>query len=60
MLDVLKKCFPARMETNEWQSKLKQMIPSYGQSLAKDAELCRKTRKQTAEILGLVYRMENL
>jgi peptide/nickel transport system permease protein len=44
------------METNEWQSKLKQMIPSYGQSLAKDAELCRKTRKQTAEILGLVYR----
>ena len=53
MLDLLKKCFKEQVETPEWQSKLKTMIPSYGQSLASDADLCEKVRKRTTEILKL-------
>lgn len=53
MLDVLKKCFQEELQTPEWQAKLKQMIPSYGQSLAKDPELCRKIRQWTSASLHL-------
>lgn len=53
MLDVIKKCFPHQMESAKWQSKLKEMIPAYGQSLADNHELCRTTRKKSAEVLGL-------
>lgn len=53
MLDLLRRCFKDKVETNEWQSKLRQMITSYGQSLASNAELCMKTRARTSEILGL-------
>jgi hypothetical protein len=31
------------------------MIPSYGQSLASNAELCMKVRAQTSEVLGLKF-----
>ncbi len=54
MLDVLSKCFPEAVATPKWQKKLTKLIPSYGQSIAKDAELCRKTRARTSEILKLV------
>lgn len=53
MLDVLAKCFPQAVASVKWQKKLVQLIPSYGQSIARDAELCKKTRKRTAEILKL-------
>jgi malate dehydrogenase (quinone) len=54
MLDLLKRCFASQLYTHEWQTKLKEMIPSYGQSLAEDAELCEATRARTSEVLGLV------
>ena len=55
MLDVLKKCFKTKINSPEWQSKLKQLIPSYGQLLSQNEELCYKTRKQSATQLGLSY-----
>jgi malate dehydrogenase (quinone) len=55
MLDLLKRCFPEKANTNEWQTKLKQMIPSYGRSLATDAKLCAEVRKRTSEILKLQF-----
>ncbi len=55
MLDLLKRCFKNKFSTNEWQAKLKQMIPSYGQSLASNAELCMKVRARTSEVLGLKF-----
>lgn len=55
MLDLLKRCFKNKVDRNEWQAKLKQMIPSYGQSLASNAELCLKVRAQTSEVLGLKF-----
>ena len=53
MLDLLEKCFPSDMETQEWQDLIKEMIPSYGQSLADSRELCLPTRERTTMILKL-------
>lgn len=51
MLDVLKKCFPDQMETAAWHEKLVEIIPSYGQSLANDGNLCRKVRNRCQKTL---------
>ncbi|MFC6099291.1 malate:quinone oxidoreductase [Olivibacter domesticus] len=53
MIKLLQKCFPDRVKTEQWESKFKEMIPSYGQSLASNAELAYKTRSQSSEILKL-------
>ncbi len=53
MLDVLKHCFPEAMASKEWRDRLKEMIPSYGESLIKDGELCLQVRDRTTEILKL-------
>ncbi len=53
MLTLLNKCFPMQLKSNAWQIKLKVLIPSYGQSLAKDAVLLEKTRNETTRILKL-------
>ena len=53
MLDLLKECFPEEVASAEWQAKLKQMIPSYGLSLASDANLHEDITSQTHEALGL-------
>ena len=41
------------MKQADWKEKLQQLIPSFGQSLAKDAELTAKMRERSAAILGL-------
>lgn len=53
MLDLLKRCFGERMQSAEWQEQLKAMIPSYGQSLHGDADLCAHTRAWTGKVLRL-------
>ena len=54
MVQLIERCFKDKAKTEAWQSKLKQMIPSYGQSLAKDAELSNATRERTSKALGLL------
>ncbi|MDY8022204.1 malate:quinone oxidoreductase [Paenibacillus polymyxa] len=51
MLEVLEKCFPQHME--EWEPKIKEMIPSYGVSLAENPELFQEIHDSTTEVLGL-------
>ena len=53
MIILLHRCFPEKMESAAWQQKLMAMIPSYGQSLAKDPVLLRRVRTWTSEVLGL-------
>jgi len=53
MLQVIERGFPERLKTAGWSSKLKQMIPSYGQSLIENAALCRQVRAETAAVLNL-------
>lgn len=54
MIDLIKKCFKSQAETPEWQAKLKEMIPSYGQKLNDDAALLEQIRTYTSETLKLV------
>ncbi|MFC2949445.1 malate:quinone oxidoreductase [Virgibacillus sediminis] len=51
MLEVLAKCYPQHME--EWEPKIKEMIPSYGKSLVENPELHQEIHAVTAETLGL-------
>ncbi len=53
MLDVLSQCFPDDYQSAPWQKKLKEMIPSFGESLIQDGDLCRRTRSMTTQILNL-------
>lgn len=53
MIELLDKCFPEKMKSEAWQNKLKNMIPSYGQSLCQNTELCDQVRKKTNEVLKL-------
>jgi malate dehydrogenase (quinone) len=52
MLEVLEKCFPQHMI--EWESKIKEMIPSYGISLSENQKLFEEIHNSTAQTLGLV------
>ena len=52
-ISVLEKCFKDELTANGWLPKLKEMIPSYGESLIEDAALTRKVRADTAAVLGL-------
>lgn len=54
MLDVLEKCFPENMQ-GKWKNKVVEMIPSYGQSLAKNPELTKAIREVSKKTLGLHY-----
>jgi len=53
MINLLERCFPEQLKTQEWQQKLRKMVPSFGQSLAEDGELCEKLRIQTTHALNL-------
>ncbi|MBC8053363.1 MAG: malate:quinone oxidoreductase [Sphingobacteriaceae bacterium] len=53
MLNLLGLCFKDRLQSQEWQNKLKVMIPSYGRVLADDQKLLDEVRNWTGEILGL-------
>ena len=53
MIELLKKCFPERAASNEYKQKLRQLIPTWGQSLNENETLCVETRKRTHKILQL-------
>ncbi|MER2035619.1 MULTISPECIES: malate dehydrogenase (quinone) [Mammaliicoccus] len=50
-LEVIEKNFPQYIES--WEPKIKEIIPSYGESLIEDTQLLQKIRKQTAKELQL-------
>lgn len=56
MLEVIEKCFPQYLK--EWEPKLKEMIPSYGQSLVKNPGLIRDIQTSTTAALGLNNRSQ--
>lgn len=53
MLGLLERCFPERFHAEACQARIKEIIPSYGRSLSRDAPLLAATRARTSEILGL-------
>ncbi len=55
MLTVLERTFKDRIKTPEWQAKLKQIVPSYGQKLNNDLELTNRIRAWSSERLQLEF-----
>jgi malate dehydrogenase (quinone) len=53
MLNVIKKCFPIQMQSDEWQQKVRQMIPSYGRPLIENPALCDEVGAWTSKVLQL-------
>ncbi len=53
MINVLERCFTGKIKEGAWASKLKEMIPSYGQSLINNPSLALELRAKTAKILNL-------
>ena len=53
MIGMLERCFKRESQSEAWKSKLKEMVPSFGQSLSKNEKQLEETRRRTSEILGL-------
>jgi malate dehydrogenase (quinone) len=53
MIQVIERCFAKKLKEGGWSGKLKEMIPSYGQSLVENAALCQRVRAETAAVLNI-------
>lgn len=53
MVDLIQRAFPEKLKQGTWLPKLKEMIPSYGQSLIDNTALCQRVRAETAELLKI-------
>jgi malate dehydrogenase (quinone) len=53
LLQVIERCFPEKLKTGGWSSRLREIIPSYGQSLIDNTDLCQQVRAETAAVLNL-------
>lgn len=53
MINILERCFGDRVASPEWQAKMKEMVPSYGQSLVENTDLLLEVRARTLETLKL-------
>lgn len=53
MLGLIQRCFPEQSKTAAWQAKLRELIPSYGCSLAQDTVLLTKVRSHANRVLAL-------
>ncbi len=53
MINVIDRCFSTQLNSGGWKAKLKEIIPSYGELLIDNVDLCRRVRAETAAVLGL-------
>jgi len=53
MLHVIEEAFAEKLKSGGWSAKLKEIIPSYGQSLIENAALCQQVRAETAAVLHI-------
>jgi malate dehydrogenase (quinone) len=56
MIEVIERCYKQRMKSAEWKNKMKEMIPSYGESLDDNVALLHEVRDRTLDTLGLEHR----
>jgi malate dehydrogenase (quinone) len=50
---VIERSFAGKLNLGGWLPKLKEIIPSHGQSLAGNAALCQRVRAETAAVLNI-------
>lgn len=53
MLHLLEKCFPEEYQSEAWQAKFKEMIPSFGMALNDNPEMAKQVRDQSSKTLKL-------
>jgi malate dehydrogenase (quinone) len=57
MINVIERCFPDKLKIEHkseiWHSRLKSLIPSYGESLIDDSQLLEQVRSRTLQVLNL-------
>ncbi|OIR05819.1 malate:quinone oxidoreductase [mine drainage metagenome] len=53
MIEVIERCFRQRMKSADWKHKMKEMIPSYGESLDENVRLLHQVRRRTLSTLRL-------
>jgi malate dehydrogenase (quinone) len=53
ILEIIEKCFPEQLATDEWQEKIRKMIPSYGISIVSHEDLFLSIRDDTVSTLKL-------
>jgi malate dehydrogenase (quinone) len=53
MLELIGDCFPEQMKTLPWRAKLKEMIPSFGDSLIENVDLAQRVSSWTRDVLAL-------
>ncbi len=53
MIEVVERCFKPRMKTAGWKSKMKEMVPSYSESLDENESLLREVRQRSLATLRL-------
>ncbi|TYL46756.1 malate dehydrogenase (quinone) [Marinomonas sp. IMCC 4694] len=53
MIGIMERCFKERFTTSDWQTKMKVMVPSYGESLVSNTDLLVSVRAHTLETLNL-------
>ncbi len=53
MVNIIERCFKERFNSEGWQARLCEMIPSYGHSLADDPALLKSIRERTLATLQL-------
>jgi len=53
MLDVIERCFADKIRSDDWQERMRLMVPSYGQSLVENEALLNEVRERTLTTLGL-------
>ena len=53
MMTLMKQCFPDKFASEQWQAKIREMVPSFGRKLAQDGALVEEVRARTTRILEL-------
>ncbi len=53
MINVIERCFSDKIKTEQWHSRIKALIPSYGESLIDDSQLLAQVRNRTLQVLNL-------
>ncbi len=53
MIEIIENCFKDQYNNGNWQAKIKEMVPSYKESLTNNEELLKIVRKRTLSVLEL-------
>jgi malate dehydrogenase (quinone) len=51
MLELIERCFPERWPA--WRACVRELVPSFGNKLHADGDLCRDVRRRCTDRLGL-------